>query len=58
MKKIKIDIMENLLETELLSISGGQNLLGPTFWWLYVFTEVMEGVQKGVVTDCSETCTN
>ena len=55
MKNIETVKVENLSEKELMLVNGGR-LLGPSFWWGYVVSEVLEGIQRGLSADCSEAC--
>jgi hypothetical protein len=50
----KFEILPN--SELILTNGGGIGTWSPTFWWGYVAAEVLEGIQRGLAADCSETC--
>ena len=55
MENIKNKKLEILSNKELILTNGGK-YFGPSFWWGYLAAEVLEGIQRGLTADCSETC--
>ena len=53
MKNYDIKTFETLSNIELITINGGG---WRSFGWGYLVAEMLEGIQRGLMADCSEAC--